>query len=218
MFVGGCQDRRPGDWRVGTANLVGFALSVPGTAQRASYLHSHMLAVQRRLSQCRPGPPDQAVSARRCAGRGFELMEWTFDPLEIKNAYFNIEKLGAIARRYNVNQYGITSSPLQGCSAHRPPGGGVVDEVEAGGDAAGERQALRFDREDESTCRPKFMIGRQQPGTAAAGSRGADRNREEFLEAFAEDWRVSAMSATPGNGVFLLGTLGRRLVVCSCNS
>src|SRR5258708_10116867 len=46
--------------------------------------------------------------------RGFELMEWTFDPLEIKNAYLNIEKLGAIARRYNVNQYGITSSSLQG--------------------------------------------------------------------------------------------------------
>jgi predicted GNAT superfamily acetyltransferase len=41
-------------------------------------------------------------------------VEWTFDPLEIKNAYLNIEKLGAIARRYNVNQYGITSSPLQG--------------------------------------------------------------------------------------------------------
>src|SRR5215831_18192667 len=46
--------------------------------------------------------------------RGFELMEWTFDPLEIKNAYLNIERLGAIARRYNVDQYGITSSPLQG--------------------------------------------------------------------------------------------------------
>ena len=41
-------------------------------------------------------------------------MEWTFDPLEIKNAYFNLERLGAIARRYNVNQYGITNSPLQG--------------------------------------------------------------------------------------------------------
>ena len=45
---------------------------------------------------------------------GYELMEWTFDPLEIKNAYFNLERLGAIARRYNINQYGITSSPLQG--------------------------------------------------------------------------------------------------------
>ena len=42
------------------------------------------------------------------------MIEWTFDPLEIKNAYLNIERLGAIARRYHVNQYGITSSPLQG--------------------------------------------------------------------------------------------------------
>ena len=44
-------------------------------------------------------------------GRGIELIEWTFDPLEIKNAYLNIEKLGATSRRYNINQYGITSSP-----------------------------------------------------------------------------------------------------------
>jgi predicted GNAT superfamily acetyltransferase len=46
--------------------------------------------------------------------RGIELIEWTFDPLEIKNSYLNIERLGAIARRYTINQYGITSSPLQG--------------------------------------------------------------------------------------------------------
>jgi predicted GNAT superfamily acetyltransferase len=46
--------------------------------------------------------------------RGFELMEWTFDPLEIKNAYLNIERLGAIVRRYTINQYGFSSSPLQG--------------------------------------------------------------------------------------------------------
>ena len=56
-------------------------------------------------------------------------MEWTFDPLEIKNAYFNLERLGAIARRYNVNQYGITNSRPAGISAHRPPGCGVVDDV-----------------------------------------------------------------------------------------
>ena len=45
---------------------------------------------------------------------GFHLIEWTFDPLEIKNAFFNIERLGAIARRYVVNQYGILTSQLQG--------------------------------------------------------------------------------------------------------
>lgn len=42
------------------------------------------------------------------------LIEWTFDPLEIKNAYFNIERLGAIIRRYVHNQYGTTSSHLHG--------------------------------------------------------------------------------------------------------
>ena len=46
--------------------------------------------------------------------RGIELIEWTFDPLEIKNAYFNIERLGAIVRRFVPNQYGTTTSPLHG--------------------------------------------------------------------------------------------------------
>jgi predicted GNAT superfamily acetyltransferase len=44
--------------------------------------------------------------------RGIELIEWTFDPLEIKNAYFNVERLGAIVRRYVRNQYGTTTSHL----------------------------------------------------------------------------------------------------------
>ena len=46
--------------------------------------------------------------------RGIELIEWTFDPLELKNAFFNIERLGAIVRRYSENQYGVTASPLHG--------------------------------------------------------------------------------------------------------
>src|SRR5438046_4003957 len=46
--------------------------------------------------------------------RGIQLIEWTFDPLELKNAFLNIEKLGAIVRRYSPNQYGTTSSPLHG--------------------------------------------------------------------------------------------------------
>ncbi len=46
--------------------------------------------------------------------RDIELVEWTFDPLELRNAYFNIEKLGAVVRRYVLNQYGTTSSHLHG--------------------------------------------------------------------------------------------------------
>ena len=44
----------------------------------------------------------------------FALMEWTFDPLEVRNAYLNIARLGAMVRRYEPNFYGTISSSLQG--------------------------------------------------------------------------------------------------------
>src|ERR1700677_2906480 len=94
--------------------MVGFALSVPGTRSGYTYLHSHMLAVRREYRNSGLGRRLKLLQREDAIARGIELIEWTFDPLEIKNAYLNIEKLGAIARRYNINQYGITSSPLQG--------------------------------------------------------------------------------------------------------
>src|SRR3954468_5721631 len=94
--------------------LVGFALSVPGTRSGHIYLHSHMLAVRKDHRNTGLGRQLKMLQREEALARGIELIEWTFDPLEIKNAYLNIEKLGAIARRYYVNQYGLTSSPLQG--------------------------------------------------------------------------------------------------------
>ncbi|MGE5109281.1 MAG: hypothetical protein ACM3JB_00395, partial [Acidobacteriaceae bacterium] len=46
--------------------------------------------------------------------RGIKLIEWTFDPLALMNAHFNLNRLGAIIRRYVPNVYGVTSSPLHG--------------------------------------------------------------------------------------------------------
>jgi predicted GNAT superfamily acetyltransferase len=94
--------------------MVGFAFAIPGCRAGHAYLHSHMLAVREGYRNGGLGRRLKLSQRDDAVARGFELMEWTFDPLEIKNAYLNIEKLGAIARRYNVNQYGITSSPLQG--------------------------------------------------------------------------------------------------------
>jgi predicted GNAT superfamily acetyltransferase len=45
-------------------------------------------------------------------GRGIRLVQWTFDPLELRNAHFNLNKLGAICRKYCPNLYGVTTSPL----------------------------------------------------------------------------------------------------------
>ena len=94
--------------------MAGFALSLPGERGGHCYLHSQMLAVGRQYRNAGLGRQIKLFQREDALARGFELMEWTFDPLEIKNAYLNIERLGAIARRYHVNQYGITSSPLQG--------------------------------------------------------------------------------------------------------
>ena len=94
--------------------MVGFALAIPGNRNGHTYLHSHMLAVAESHRNQGLGRTIKLFQRDDAISRGYELMEWTFDPLEIKNAYLNLSKLGAIARRYNINQYGITSSPLQG--------------------------------------------------------------------------------------------------------
>jgi predicted GNAT superfamily acetyltransferase len=94
--------------------MVGFAMALPGYRDGKPYLHSHMLAV---LPEYRNGGLGRRLKlAQRddALARGFDLMEWTFDPLEIKNAHLNIVRLGAISRRYIPDFYGTSTSALQG--------------------------------------------------------------------------------------------------------
>jgi predicted GNAT superfamily acetyltransferase len=95
-------------------DLVGFTLAIAGWRARKPFLHSHMTAVL-------DGNQDQGVGRRLklyqredALARGISLIEWTFDPLVTKNAHFNFMRLGAFARRYLPNVYGITTSPLHG--------------------------------------------------------------------------------------------------------
>jgi predicted GNAT superfamily acetyltransferase len=94
--------------------LVGFVFGLPGVRQGRAYIHSHMLAVKEGHRNTGLGREMKLFQREVAMNEGYDRIEWTFDPLEIKNAYFNLEKLGAVARQYVVNQYGITSSPLQG--------------------------------------------------------------------------------------------------------
>ena len=94
--------------------LVGFAMALPGISEGRPYLHSHMLAVN-------PDYRNQGIGRRlklfqrdEALARGINRMEWTFDPLEIKNSFLNLAKLGAIVRRYAANFYGVSSSRLHG--------------------------------------------------------------------------------------------------------
>jgi predicted GNAT superfamily acetyltransferase len=95
--------------------LCGFCVAIPGVrAGQRVYLHSHMLGVLPEYRDSGAGRMLKLAQREDALARGFDLVEWTFDPLEIKNAYFNVEKLGAVIRRYLPNHYGITTSRLQG--------------------------------------------------------------------------------------------------------
>src|SRR5271165_540228 len=117
------RDQGSGVREVGdAASMVGFAFSGPGVKTGAlsrsgrpeSYLHSHMLAVREGYRNQRIGARLKLAQREDALARGFERIEWTFDPVEIKNAFLNIHKLGAVVRRYEENFYGVSSSRLQG--------------------------------------------------------------------------------------------------------
>ncbi|HVW87519.1 MAG TPA: GNAT family N-acetyltransferase [Bryobacteraceae bacterium] len=95
--------------------MVAFCLAIPGLKPGAQpYLHSHMLGVLPDYRDLGVGRLLKLRQREDAIARGIELIEWTFDPLELKNAYFNVERLGAIVRRYVRNQYGTTTSHLHG--------------------------------------------------------------------------------------------------------
>ena len=97
------------------ARMAGFCIVLPAVKRDGlTYLHSHMLGVLPEYRNAGVGRALKLAQREEALARGIDLMEWTFDPLDAKNAFFNIERLGAIARRYVPNQYGITSSPLHG--------------------------------------------------------------------------------------------------------
>lgn len=93
--------------------MVGFVTSMPAWHGRRRYYHSLSLGVL-------PAHENQGLGRRlKLAQRdealrsGVECIEWTFDPLRAKNAFFNIVRLGAIARRYLPDHYGPVASRLQ---------------------------------------------------------------------------------------------------------
>lgn len=186
--------------------MIGFALSVPGTRSGHIYLHSHMLAVRKEYRNSGLGRRLKLLQREDALARGIELIEWTFDPLEIKNAYLNIEKLGAIARRYNINQYGITSSPLQGglpsdrliaewwLSSNR------VKALVAGG------KLPSFKTQAAIEVPAQIYVWKAAVETRDRAEQVQRRNREEFLKEFDRGLAVLGYERDPGgNGKFLLG-------------
>jgi predicted GNAT superfamily acetyltransferase len=91
--------------------MVGFAYAVVGNKAGKPMMWSHMAGV---LPEYRGGLGYRLKLAQRdrALAQGYDLIEWTFDPMQAMNAHFNFAKLGGVVTEYAVNFYGESTSAL----------------------------------------------------------------------------------------------------------
>jgi predicted GNAT superfamily acetyltransferase len=190
--------------------LIGFAMSLPGIKEIQNsprpYLHSHMLAVRPSHRNRGLGAQLKWEQRREALSRGIRHMEWTFDPLEIKNAFLNIHRLGATVCEYLVDFYGVSSSRLQG--------GLPTDRLLAEWELDSPRVKASFEGRATATrmIEEQILVPASIEQWKASKS---DRehafavqieNRQKFQQAFARGLAVLGFSRdAEGNGVFELG-------------
>jgi predicted GNAT superfamily acetyltransferase len=190
--------------------LVGFAMSLPGYRDGNAYLHSHMLAVLPAYRNAGLGRRLKLAQREDALARGIERMEWTFDPLEIKNAHLNIARLGAIARHYLPDFYGPSTSPLQG--------GLPTDRLVAEWWLAsprvrrilGETEPAQPVENVEILAKIEVPRGvadwKQSSGQRKLAESLQTRNRLALESAFARGLAITGYERSPeGDGCFLLG-------------
>jgi len=171
--------------------MIGFTLAIAGMRGRRPFLHSHMTAVLRPFRNRGTGRKLKFFQREEALARGIDLIEWTFDPLEIRNAHFNF-RLGAIARRFIPNMYGITTSPLHG----RLPTDRLVAEWPLR--SARVRRALADKRPGTSPRSKKFVrirIPADFAKTRGTNPEEATRLQAEARQEF-EHWLARGYAAT----------------------
>ena len=91
--------------------MVGFAYAVVGMKDGRPMMWSHMAGV---LPEFRGGLGYRLKLAQRerALAQGYDLIEWTFDPMQAMNAHFNFAKLGGLVEVYEENFYGESTSSL----------------------------------------------------------------------------------------------------------
>jgi predicted GNAT superfamily acetyltransferase len=174
--------------------LVGFCFAIPGVKPDGrAYLHSHMLGVLPEYRNARVGSRLKLRQKEDALARGIELIEWTFDPLELKNAFLNVAKLGAIIRTYSEDLYGSTSSPLHG--------GLPTDRCTA-------EWWLRHEPHTPAPSAERIAypsdITHIRANDPTRARQIQQANAEKFRDAFSRGLAVTGFSATPAEGVYLL--------------
>jgi predicted GNAT superfamily acetyltransferase len=207
QVIGAFETATPGSNPEGDAGtLIGFAMALPGISGGRPYLHSHMLAVNPDYRNQGIGRRLKVFQRQEALSRGIGRMEWTFDPLEIKNSFLNLTKLGVVVRRYSPNFYGVSSSRLHG----QVPTDRLCAEWWLESDwvcaTLGGKPVAVPAVEQEILVPHQIAHWRHSPADLERVLDIQARNREHFEQAFADRLAVVGFKIdAEGNGVFQLG-------------
>lgn len=92
--------------------LIGFQYSFPGFDGKQIYLCSHSLGIHPNYRKFGIGYKLKIAQKNLALQKGYELITWTYDPLETVNGNLNLHKLGASCSTYLKNVYGDMDDEL----------------------------------------------------------------------------------------------------------
>ena len=181
--------------------FIGFALAFAGVREGRVYLHSHKAAVLPEYRDRGVGRELKLAQRADALERGIDRIEWTFDPLQGKNAYFNICRLGVIVRHYLRDVYGATSSPLHaGLPTDRLVAEWLLNSPRVIEILAGEMPIVGAEAE-----RVPVLVSDATDGAGLA--RVQTQARERFEALFSQDYAVTWFERENGGGTYVLERL-----------
>lgn len=182
--------------------MVGFTLGLAGFHDGKPIIHSHMTAVLSEFRDRGVGRMLKLAQRSDALARGIHLVAWTFDPLELKNAHFNINRLGAVVKRYIPNCYGITESPLHaGLPTDRLMAEWYLDSKRVSGILEG--KAAQAASGAEKISIPADISERKQI-EPAVGARVQTEMREQFLDKIGKGFIVTGLEIAAKEASYIL--------------
>ena len=187
--------------------MLGFVLSflspahIPANGPRAAQglsQHSQMAGVMPEVQGMGIGEALKKAQAEATLALGQNLMTWTYDPLEARNAWLNLNKLGVIVRKYIPNCYGDMRDGLnRGLPSDRfEPEWWLTPETRAYFNEANASAKMEIE------ITPHFQALKKADRAAALALRL--RTRDQFMQAFADGYVAVRLERTPHRTAYVL--------------
>jgi predicted GNAT superfamily acetyltransferase len=94
--------------------MVGFVLSMAGIRGQQRFFYSHLTAVLKDFQNHGIGSKLKWAQREFALAQDINYIKWTFQPVLARNAFFNLNRLGAVIKHYSPNFYGTDYPNLQG--------------------------------------------------------------------------------------------------------